>query len=82
MQYLRQIGQFVRQGQQQGKVRPELDPGTVAMLFIGMIVPAGIRWHLTEGGFDVTRHAERAWQVFRGAIGTEGSRISESTCCE
>ena len=69
--YLRQIGQFVREGQEQGKVRPELDPGTVALLFLGMIVPAGILWHLTDGGFDVTKHAERAWQVFRGAIGTE-----------
>jgi AcrR family transcriptional regulator len=69
--YLRQIGQFVRQGQEQGNVRPELDPGTVALLFLGMIVPAAILWHLTDGGFDVTKHAERAWQVFRGAIGTE-----------
>jgi AcrR family transcriptional regulator len=69
--YLRQIGQFVREGQEQGKVRPELDPGTVALLFLGMIVPAAILWHLTDGGFDVTKHAERAWQVFRGAIGTE-----------
>lgn len=81
-QYLQQIGQFVREGQAQGKVRPELDPGTVALLFMGMIVPAGILWHLTDGGFDVTRHAERAWQVFRGAISTEGRQDSESSRCE
>ena len=71
-EYLGQIGQLVRQGQEEGKMRPELDPGTVALLFMGMIVPAGIVWHLTDGGFDVTRHAERTWELFRRAISREG----------
>ncbi len=38
------------------------------MMLFGIIVPAGILWHLTEGGFDVTRHAQRAWQLFSSAI--------------
>jgi hypothetical protein len=67
--YLGHLGELVRQGQREGKFRAELDPGTVAMLFMGMIVPAGIVWHLTDGGFDVTRHADRAWEMFRRAIG-------------
>jgi AcrR family transcriptional regulator len=71
--YLGHIGQLVRQGQEEGKVRPEVDPGTVALLFMGMIVPAGIVWHLTDGGFDVTRHAQRAWELFRRAISTEST---------
>jgi AcrR family transcriptional regulator len=71
-EYLGHIGQLVRQGQQEGKVRAELDPGTVALLFMGMIIPAGIVWHLTDGGFDVTRHAERTWELFRRAIGKDG----------
>jgi hypothetical protein len=33
-----------------------------------MVVPAGILWHLTEGGFDVTRHAARVWPMFRAAL--------------
>ena len=69
--YLGQIGQLVREGQEQGKIRPGLDPRTIALMFLGIVVPAGILWHLTDGGFDVTQHAARAWQVFRGAIGTE-----------
>jgi AcrR family transcriptional regulator len=70
--YLGHIGQLVRQGQEEGKVRPDVDPGTVALLFMGMIVPAGIVWHLTDGGFDVTQHAQRAWEVFRRGISVEG----------
>lgn len=66
--YLREIGRIVEQGQQQGQIRAELNPETICMLFMGIVVPAGIRWHLTDGGFDVTRHAHRAWQMLRSAI--------------
>ena len=40
-------------------------------MFMGMIVPAGILWHLTDGGFNVTQHAGRAWQMFQAAIATK-----------
>jgi hypothetical protein len=33
-------------------------------MIFGIVVPAGILWHLTEGGFDVTRHATRSWAMF------------------
>ncbi|MGQ9574352.1 MAG: TetR/AcrR family transcriptional regulator [Thermoguttaceae bacterium] len=69
--YLSRIGQFVRQGQQQALIRPELDPNTVAMMFLGMVVPAAIIWHVTDGGFDMTQHVGRAWQLFCRAISTE-----------
>ena len=69
--YLGRIGEFVRQGQEEGKIRPDLDPATVAMMVLGIVVPAGILWHITEGGFDVTRHADRAWQILRHAIAAE-----------
>lgn len=63
--YENEIGQIVRLGQSQGRIRPELDVEAVTMMLFGIIVPAGILWHLTEGGFDVTRHAQRAWKLFR-----------------
>jgi AcrR family transcriptional regulator len=68
--YLEQLQQFVREGQQQGQIRQDLVPETVALMFLGMVVPAGILWHLTEGGFNVTQHAGRAWQMFSAAIST------------
>jgi AcrR family transcriptional regulator len=66
--YTGEVGEIVRLGQQQGRIRPELDIQTVAMMLFGIVVPAGILWHLTDGGFDVTRHAQRAWQVFSMAV--------------
>ena len=66
--YIGEVGEIVRLGQSQGRIRPDLDAQTVAMMLFGIVVPAGILWHLTDGGFDVTRHAQRAWQLFSSAI--------------
>ena len=66
--YIGQVCEIVRLGQSQGGIRLELDARTVAMMLFGIIMPAGVLWHLTEGGFDATQHAQRAWQLFRSAI--------------
>ena len=66
--YIGQVGEIVREGQSQGRIRPDLDAQTVALMLFGIVVPAGLLWHLTEGGFDVTRHAQRAWRMLRTAI--------------
>ena len=78
--YTGQVGEIVRLGQSQGRIRPDLDAQTVTMMLFGIIVPAGILWHLTEGGFDVTRHAQRAWQLFSSAIATTQNRLTHQ--CE
>jgi AcrR family transcriptional regulator len=79
--YLDAIGGIIRQGQSQGSIRQECDPQTLAMMLFGIIVPAGILWHLTEGGFDVTRHAQRAWQLFL-SVATHNADNPPSQRCE
>lgn len=79
--YLGKLQEIVRQGQEQGVIRPEVDPPTAAMMFLGMVMPAGILWHLTDGGFDVIRHAERAWEMYRKAIALEGVPYSPRPLC-
>jgi AcrR family transcriptional regulator len=66
--YIGQVAEIVRLGQSQGRIRTDTDAQTITMMLFGIIVPAGILWHLTDGGFDVTRHAQRAWQLFSSAI--------------
>jgi AcrR family transcriptional regulator len=66
--YLDQVEQIIREGQKQGSIRREIAPGCAALMFFGMVVPAGILWHLTDGGFDVTQHAARAWEMFAAAL--------------
>lgn len=70
-QYLNRVSQIVRQGQQGGRIRPELDPGVVAVMFLGLIQPTAILWHMSQGEFDAARHAEKSWLIFSGAIGAE-----------
>ncbi|MHB8765742.1 MAG: TetR/AcrR family transcriptional regulator [Deferrisomatales bacterium] len=67
-EYLGHLADLVRRGQGAGRVRPELDPDTVAVMFLGLVQPSAILWHLSDGQFDVTKHTQRAWEVFRAAI--------------
>ncbi len=66
--YLAAIEHMVRDGQQRGLINRQLLPRTAAMLFLGMIVPAGVVWHLTDGGFNLTQHAGRVWKMFQQAL--------------
>lgn len=61
--YLKKVAQIVSRGQRQGHIRPDVDPGTVSMMFLGLIQPAALLWHLSEGEFDVTQHVEKAWNL-------------------
>lgn len=67
-QYLDRVAEIVRRAQRAGQVRPGLDPETVATGFLGMIQPAALLWHLSDGKYDVTRHAQRAWRLFADAV--------------
>ena len=66
--YAGRLAEIIRRGQKQGTIRREVDPQTAAMMFFGVIAPAGMLWQLTDGGFDITRHAKRSWTLFREAI--------------
>ncbi|GAB4350280.1 MAG: TetR/AcrR family transcriptional regulator [Candidatus Abyssubacteria bacterium] len=75
--YLRDVADIVSEGQVAGEIRPNIEPATVAMMFLGMIQPAAILWRMSEGKFDVTRHIEKAWLLFCDAIrrqDTKGER--------
>jgi hypothetical protein len=65
------VAEIVSDGQRDGQIRPNVDPDTVAVMFLGLIQPAAILWHLSNGGFDVTRQAEKAWDVLSYALKPE-----------
>ncbi|MBN9657559.1 MAG: TetR/AcrR family transcriptional regulator [Acidobacteria bacterium] len=66
--YLKHVAGMVKRGQAEGQIRNNLDPSTVSIMFLGLIQPAAILWQLSDGGIDVTKHAERAWQILADAI--------------
>jgi AcrR family transcriptional regulator len=67
-EYLGQVAEIVSQGQVKGQIRPDLDARTLSLMFLGLIQPAAFLSHMSDGGFDVARHAEAAWQVFQRSI--------------
>lgn len=71
-EYLGHIADLIRRGQGTGRICQGLDPDTVAVMFLGHVQPSAILWHLSDGAFDVTKHTQRAWEVFRAAIQAPG----------
>jgi AcrR family transcriptional regulator len=62
------LEKIIREGQQEGQIRSDLDARTLAVSFWGLMPPVVILWHISDGRFDVTKHAEKSWQLFREAI--------------
>ncbi len=69
--YIGEIEKIVLKGQKSGSLRKEVDPKTTALMFMGIILPAVIVWKLTDGAFDLVRHSEDAWLLFKTAILTD-----------
>lgn len=66
--YLAEVARILRDGQDSGQILREVDPEAAAVMFLGLVQPAAILWHLSDGDFDVTRQAERTWSLFLRAI--------------
>lgn len=63
--YLGKVAAIIAQGQKSGRIRTGIDPGTVSVMFFGLIQPAAILSQMSDGEFDPVRHAHKAWKVFR-----------------
>ncbi|MGM0490882.1 MAG: TetR/AcrR family transcriptional regulator C-terminal domain-containing protein, partial [Planctomycetota bacterium] len=66
--YLDRVAEMARAGQQKGEVRSDVAPETIALLLLGIVQPGAVLWHLSDGHFDVTKHAERAWRLLGTAL--------------
>jgi AcrR family transcriptional regulator len=66
--YLKELARIVREGQEAHVIRAGLEPDTVAVMFLGLFQPGAMLWFLTDGGFDITHQAERAWAITRRAL--------------
>jgi len=62
--YLAGIGGIAGIGQEEGRIRADIDAETVAVMFLGLILPTIFLSQVTAGEFDVDSYADRAWRVF------------------
>jgi hypothetical protein len=66
--YLEGLNEIIRDGQEKGQIRSDMDSKTVALMFLGMIQPGAILWFLSDGKFDISKQSEKNWNIFREAI--------------
>lgn len=69
MNYLGEVARIIGEGQRQNRIRSDASAATLAVMFLGLVQPTAILWHLSDGEFDAARQVERAWPIFCGAIG-------------
>lgn len=74
--HLRRLTEIVERGPHEGNIGADVDPATVSVLFMGLIQPAAILWHLTAGKFDITKHAENVWTISREAFRTREKNLA------
>ncbi|HSE43283.1 MAG TPA: TetR/AcrR family transcriptional regulator [Acidobacteriota bacterium] len=66
--YLQRIAGIVRLGQVQKRIRSDVQPETIAVMFAGLIHSPAILFHLSNGTFNLQKQARNAWKVFTNAI--------------
>ncbi len=62
------IREIIEEGQQQGAIKPGMDPEGVALMFIGLIQSRVLLWSLSGRGSSLTRNSQKLWEVFDEAI--------------
>lgn len=66
--FLSRVADIVRQGQETGQLRQNINPKIVSVMFLGLFQPAAVLWYLSEGRYDVRKHADTVWPLFREAV--------------
>lgn len=69
--YLRHVEELICDGQREGCVRAGVDAKTASFLFLGLIQPSVVLWAMSDGGFDVSAHAEAGWKLYVQVIKQE-----------
>lgn len=70
--YLARIADILRQGQGEGKVRADVPPEALSVMFMGIIQAPAILWMQSDGAFDAAAQAETGWRLFHEAIYRHG----------
>lgn len=69
MSYLKNVADIVREGQRAGQIRSDVDAGTIALMYLGLVQPAAILSHVSAGDFNLRNHVLRSFALLRETIG-------------
>lgn len=77
--YLKEIERIIAEGVQEGSIHKDISPGTGAMLFLGLLMPAAILGNVLGSDIDVITHAEKSWPIFERSIVSDGRMVAIDT---
>ncbi len=66
--YPGKVAVIILEDQRRGRINPNLEPDILSVVFLGLIQPTAILWHLSDGELDVGKQVERAWPFFYEAV--------------
>lgn len=69
--YLGRVSEILREGQATGRVRRDIRPGTLAVMFLGLVQPATMLHLTSDGRFDAMGFQREAWVAFEGMLVTK-----------
>lgn len=76
--YQAHIQELVRQAQIQGRMNTAYPPATWTYLFLGLVQPAAILWHLSDGRSDALQQAAGAWEAYQDLAQPAESRPQDT----
>lgn len=62
------IQEIIEEGQTQGVIKSDVDPGGIALMFIGLIQTRVLLWSLSGRDFSLTQDSEELWKVLSQSI--------------
>ncbi|MEF8799117.1 MAG: TetR/AcrR family transcriptional regulator [Candidatus Bipolaricaulota bacterium] len=62
------IQEIIEEGQTQGVIKSNVDPGGIALMFIGLIQTKVLLWSLSGRNDPLTRDGEELWEVLSQSI--------------
>lgn len=66
--YLAEIAVLVREAQEAGRIRKDVDATTVSRMFLGLIQPEVILWQMSGEEFDLEENGMKSWDVLVSAL--------------
>ena len=66
--YLSEVRKIIAQGQNEGSIHKDYSPETVAVMFMGMILPTAVMRGALGTKHDLETYVESAWSVFERGL--------------
>ena len=73
MSFISILTEMVKKGQNEGRIRTDMESQRIAIMFLGLFQPSAFLYHLSDGRYDIVKQVDITWKMFHKAIQTTKS---------